>query len=55
MNTMLVVLFCLIVGSIAAIFWPRRNSPEARTFLLATMFTAAIIALVNICKRSARR
>jgi hypothetical protein len=54
MNTLLVILFCVAVGTVAAIFWPRRNSPEAHTFLVATMFTAAVIAIVNIWKRSAK-
>ncbi|MGA2721518.1 MAG: hypothetical protein ABSG79_03805 [Bryobacteraceae bacterium] len=55
MNILLTILFCVTVGSIAAVFWPRRNSREARTFLAATMFTAAIIALVNAWRRSAKR
>jgi hypothetical protein len=54
MNTMLVILLCLIVGALAAIFWPRRNSLEARTFLLTAIFTAAIVAAVNAWKRPAK-
>ncbi|HUN86661.1 MAG TPA: hypothetical protein VMU48_19935 [Terracidiphilus sp.] len=55
MNTMLVILFCVALGSVAAIFWPRRNSPEARVFLLTAMLTAAAVALVNSWKRSGKR
>lgn len=55
MNTMLVILFCVIVGSVAAIFWPRRNSREAHVFLLTATLTAAVIAAVNAWKRSVKR
>lgn len=55
MNIMLIILFCVALGSVAAIFWPRRNTAEARVFLLTTILTAAVVALVNAWKRSAKQ
>jgi hypothetical protein len=55
MNVMMMILFCVVLGAIAAIFWPRRNSPEARVFVVTTMLAAAAIALVNAWKRSTKR
>jgi len=55
MNTaILIVLFCLLLGAVAAILWPRRHTPEARAFVLAAVITGAFIALVNAWKRTAR-
>jgi len=54
-NAILIVLFCLLVGTVAAAFWPRRHTPEARVFVLAAVITGAVIALVNAWKRSAKR
>ena len=55
MNTLTMILFCLLVGAIAAIFWPRRNSQEAKTFVVVTMLTAVAIALADAWKRGMKR
>ena len=56
MNTtlLLVVLFCLLTGAVAAILWPRRHTQEARTFVVVAVITAAIMAVVNAWKKSAK-
>lgn len=55
MNTlMLTVVFCLLLGAVAAMLWPRRHTPEARAFVVVAVITAAIVAVVNAWKKSAR-
>jgi hypothetical protein len=55
MNTaILIVVFCLLLGTAGAILWPRRHTPEAQVFLVVAAITGAVIALVNAWKRSAR-
>lgn len=55
MNTsILIVLFCLLMGVVAAVLWPQRHTPEARAFMVAAVITGAIMALANAWKRTAR-
>ncbi len=56
MNTtvFLAVLFCLLTGTVAAILWPRRRTPEARAFIAVAVVTAVIAAVANFWKKSAR-
>lgn len=55
MNTaILIVLFCLLLGAVAATVWPRRHTPEARVFVLVAVITGVFIALANAWKRTAR-
>lgn len=53
MNTAMVILLCLLLGTVAAILWPHRHT--ARVFLVVAVITGAIVALVNSWKRSAKR
>ena len=55
MNTAMVILLCLLLGTVAAILWPRRHTDEARVFLVVAVITGAVVALVNSWKRSAKR
>ena len=55
MNVIIIILFCVALGCVAALFWPRRSSAEARVFLLTAMLTGAVIAAVNAWKRSAKK
>jgi hypothetical protein len=50
----MVILFCLLLGTVAAILWPRRNTPEARVFVLVAVITGAVVALANAWKRSTK-
>ena len=55
MNTVfLVVVFCLMIGAVAAVLWPQRQTQQARTFVLVAVATAAIVAAVNAWKKAAK-
>ncbi len=55
MNVLVIIFFCVVIGAIAAIFWPRRHSKEARVFVVTAMLAGAVIATVNAWKRSTKR
>lgn len=50
----LAVVSCLLMGIVVAFFWPRRHTPEARTFVMAAVVTATVLAVVNIARKSGR-
>jgi hypothetical protein len=52
-NVIGIVGLCVLAGTIAAVLWPRRHTPEARAFAVGALTIAAVIAALKFWRKRA--